>query len=158
MTSPRIGGRKCQVVSLDTCQQHQTIILVILYQRDIFVLRENVSFRAKKSIICRKFCFFSVKHSPVESHRLLVEAYSEAALSETCRDCFRRFKSDDFDVEDKETEWPKLIQNAEAEILFASSMSNTKRICRIIRSCSINHFHMFKSIGNDSKAKKLDMN
>jgi len=47
--------------------------------------------------------FFSVKKSVVESHRLLVEAYGEAALSETmCRDRFRRFKSGDFDVEDKE--------------------------------------------------------
>jgi len=47
--------------------------------------------------------FFSVKKSAVESYRLFVEAYGEAALSEiTCRDWFRRFKSGDFNMEDKE--------------------------------------------------------
>jgi len=60
--------------------------------------------------------FFSVKKSTVESHRLLVGTYSEAVLSETCRDWFRHFKSDDFHVEDKEcAERPKLIEDTELE-------------------------------------------
>jgi len=37
----------------------------------------------------RKFCFISsVKKSAIQSHRLLVETYGEAALNKTtCRDC-----------------------------------------------------------------------
>jgi len=54
-----------------------------------------------------------VKKYAVESYRLLIEAYGEAALSETtCREWFRRSKSGDFDVEDKERAGrPKLVKN-----------------------------------------------
>jgi len=34
-------------------------------------------------------------------------------------------------------------------------MLNARRTCRIIGSCSIKHFHTFKSIGNNSKERKL---
>lgn len=40
--------------------------------------------------------------SAAESHLLLMEAYGEYALSETTRGSFRRFKNNDFDVNDKE--------------------------------------------------------
>ncbi|KAG5347204.1 NOP58 protein, partial [Acromyrmex charruanus] len=47
--------------------------------------------------------FFNLKKSAAEAHRLLVEAYGEAALSETsCRKWFQKFKNGEFDVEDKE--------------------------------------------------------
>jgi len=47
--------------------------------------------------------FFNVTKSALESHRLLVETYDEAALNGTMyRDWFRRFKSHDIDVKDKE--------------------------------------------------------
>jgi len=64
--------------------------------------------------------FFNVKKSAVESHRLLVEAYSETAPDETtCHDWFRRFKGGDFDVEDKECAGrPKLIKDTELEALL----------------------------------------
>ncbi|EFN77431.1 hypothetical protein EAI_13541, partial [Harpegnathos saltator] len=43
------------------------------------------------------------KKSAAETHRILVETYGDYALLETtCRDWFRRFKNNDFDVEDKE--------------------------------------------------------
>jgi len=46
--------------------------------------------------------FFSMKKFAIESHRLLVEAYHEAALSEImCGDWFRCFKSNDIGVEAK---------------------------------------------------------
>jgi len=63
--------------------------------------------------------FFSVKKSAVELHRLLVEVYGEAALSETMfRDWFRR-KNDNFDMEEKEcAERPELVEDAELEALF----------------------------------------
>jgi len=59
--------------------------------------------------------FFSVK-SGVESHRLLVEAYGEAILTEpTCRDWFQCFKSD-IDMESEERAGrPKLVEDAELE-------------------------------------------
>ena len=48
------------------------------------------------------FCF-NLKKTAAESHRLLVEAYGEHALSEpSCREWFRRFKSGDFSLDDKE--------------------------------------------------------
>jgi len=38
--------------------------------------------------------FFNLKKSPAEAHRLLVEAYGDAALSERrCREWFQKFKN-----------------------------------------------------------------
>ena len=51
------------------------------------------------------FCF-SLKKSAAESHRMLVEAYGDNALSETtCRDWFHRFNDDNFDLNDKKHEY-----------------------------------------------------
>ena len=50
------------------------------------------------------FCF-NLKKSVAESHRMLVEAYDDNALSETTyRYCFRRFNDDNFDLSDKKRE------------------------------------------------------
>lgn len=47
-------------------------------------------------------CFIQ-KKSAAEAHRILVETYGDNALSNTtCRDWFRRFKNNDFELEDKE--------------------------------------------------------
>ena len=47
--------------------------------------------------------FFDLKKSAAEAHRLLVETYGEAALSErSCRAWFQKFKNGEFDIEDKE--------------------------------------------------------
>lgn len=47
--------------------------------------------------------YFFLKKNAAESHRLLQEAYEEHAPSiSTCKYWFRRFKSGDFDVENKE--------------------------------------------------------
>ena len=44
--------------------------------------------------------FFNLKKSAAETHRLLVEAYGDVALSErSCREWFQKFKNDEFDVE-----------------------------------------------------------
>ncbi|KAG5315597.1 MOS1T transposase, partial [Pseudoatta argentina] len=41
--------------------------------------------------------------SAAEAHRILVQTYGDNALSDTtCRDWFRRFKNNDFQLEDKE--------------------------------------------------------
>ena len=44
--------------------------------------------------------FLNLKKSTVESHRLLVEEYDETASSESCRECFQKFKNGEFDIED----------------------------------------------------------
>ena len=47
--------------------------------------------------------YFNSKKTAAEAHRMLVEAYGDAALSDTsCRDWYRRFQSGDFDTTDKE--------------------------------------------------------
>ena len=47
--------------------------------------------------------FFNLNKSAAEAHRLPVEAYGEAALSErSCREWFQKYKNAEFDVEDKE--------------------------------------------------------
>ena len=47
------------------------------------------------------FCF-NLKKSSAESHRMLMEAYGDSALSETtCRDWFRRFKDCNFNLSDQ---------------------------------------------------------
>ena len=46
--------------------------------------------------------FFNLKKSAAEAHRLLIEAYGDAALGErSCREWFQKFKNGEF-VEDKE--------------------------------------------------------
>ena len=48
------------------------------------------------------FCF-KWKTTAAEAHQMLVEVYGDNAPSDkTCREWSRRFKSDDFDIEDKE--------------------------------------------------------
>ena len=65
------------------------------------------------------FCFNS-KKSPAESHRMLVEAYSDSALSETTgRDWFRWFKNSHFDLSDEKREnRPRKVEDHELQALF----------------------------------------
>jgi len=45
----------------------------------------------------------NLKKSAAEGHRLLVEIYGDAALSErSCREWFQKFKNSEFNVENKE--------------------------------------------------------
>ncbi|GBP21791.1 Mariner Mos1 transposase [Eumeta japonica] len=56
----------------------------------------------------------SLRHC-AEAHRLLVEAYNEAALSETC-EWFQKFKNGKFNVEDKDRSGrTKIYEDAELE-------------------------------------------
>ncbi|KAG5318788.1 MOS1T transposase, partial [Pseudoatta argentina] len=59
------------------------------------------------------------KKSAAEAHRILVQTYGDNALSDTtCRDWFRRFKNNDFQLEDKERSGaPKKFQDKELEQL-----------------------------------------
>ncbi|KAG5322500.1 MOS1T transposase, partial [Pseudoatta argentina] len=64
--------------------------------------------------------YFIQKKSAAEAHRILVQTYSDNALSDTtCRNWFRRFKNNDFQLEDKERSGaPKKFQDKELEQLF----------------------------------------
>ncbi|KAG5307761.1 MOS1T transposase, partial [Pseudoatta argentina] len=64
--------------------------------------------------------YFIQKKSAAEAHRILVQTYDDNALSDTtCRDWFRRFKNNDFELEDKERSGaPKKFQDKELEQLL----------------------------------------
>ncbi|KAG5313576.1 MOS1T transposase, partial [Pseudoatta argentina] len=67
------------------------------------------------------------KKSAAEAHRILVQTYGDNALSDTtCRDWFRRFKNNDFELEDKERSGaPKKFQDKELEQLLDEDPSQT---------------------------------
>ena len=71
--------------------------------------------------------FFNLKKSAAEAHRLLVETYGEAALSEiSCREWFQKFKNGKFDIEDKERSGrAKVYENAESETLLDQDSCQT---------------------------------
>jgi len=73
--------------------------------------------------------FFNLKKSAAEAHRLLVEAYGDAALSErSCREWFQKFKNGEFDVEDKERSGrPKVYEDAELEALLDEDLCQTQK-------------------------------
>ncbi|KAG5307577.1 MOS1T transposase, partial [Pseudoatta argentina] len=54
--------------------------------------------------------------SAAEAHRILVQTYGDDALSDTtCRDWFRRFKNNDFELEDKERSGRRFHSYEEAQ-------------------------------------------
>ena len=72
--------------------------------------------------------FFNLKKSAAETHRLLVETYCEAALSErSYREWFQKFNNDGFDIEDKERSGrPKVYGDAELEALLDQDSCQTQ--------------------------------
>ena len=72
--------------------------------------------------------FFNLKKFAAEAHRLLVEAYGEAALSErSCREWYQKFKNGEFDIEDKERSGrPKVYEDVELEALFDQDSCQTQ--------------------------------
>ena len=73
--------------------------------------------------------FFNLKKSATKAHRLLVETYGEAALSEkSCRGWFQKFKNGEFDIEDKERSGrPKVYEDAELEALLDQDSCQTQQ-------------------------------
>ncbi|KAG5307538.1 MOS1T transposase, partial [Pseudoatta argentina] len=71
--------------------------------------------------------YFIRKKSAAEAHRILVQTYGDNALSDTtCRDWFRRFKNNDFQLEDKERSGaPTKFQDKELEQLLDEDPSPT---------------------------------
>ena len=75
------------------------------------------------------FCF-NLKKSVAESHssiRLLLKTYGEHAVSEiTCRDWFRRFENNDFDVNDNECPSRKSLKMEDWSINIIIKVINHK--------------------------------
>ena len=72
--------------------------------------------------------YFNLKKSAAEAHRLLVEKCGEAVLSErSCREWFQKFKSDEFDIEDKERSGRlKVYEDTELEALLYQDSCQTQ--------------------------------
>ncbi|EFN80122.1 Histone-lysine N-methyltransferase SETMAR, partial [Harpegnathos saltator] len=73
------------------------------------------------------FCF-NLKKSAAEARRLLEEVYDEHTPSKTtCEDWFKRFRSGDFDTEDKERSGrPKTIEDADLQALLDEDDTQTQ--------------------------------
>ena len=101
------------------------------------------------------FCF-NLKKPAAESHRMLVEAYGDNALSETtCRDWFRRFNDDNFDLSDKKREnRPRKVEDSSQCRLFWT-IPIAKNSCRAIGCFSSSHFHAAICQGEGSKDRKM---
>ena len=73
--------------------------------------------------------FFNLKKSAAEAHRLIVETYGEAVLSErSCREWFQKFEDGEFDIQDKERSGrPKVYEDAELEVLLDQDSCQTQK-------------------------------
>jgi len=90
--------------------------------------------------------YFIQRKSAAEAHRILVETYNDHALSETtCRDWFRRFKNNDFDVEDKERSGaPKKFEDKELEALLYEDSRQT--LTELAGSLGVDHTTISKRL------------
>lgn len=72
--------------------------------------------------------WFNLKKSAAEAHRLLQEAYGEGYVDDSSvRGWFRRFKSGDFDVEDKERSGrPQIFEDQELATLLDEDSCQTQ--------------------------------
>lgn len=100
---------------------------------------------------------FNIKETAAESHRLLVEAYGDHALSETtCRDWFRRIKSGDFDVKDKQRPGPsKKFEDAELQAsLDADDAQTQEQMAMALGSVQQTMSDRLKKMGKIQKATR----
>ena len=76
------------------------------------------------------FLCFNLKKSIAESHRKLVETYGDNALSETtCRDWFRRFNDDNFDLSDKKREnRPRKVEDYQLQALLDEDDTQSQKM------------------------------
>jgi len=78
------------------------------------------SFLLKKKLREALFFCFNLKKSTAESHWIFGEAYGDNVLSEiTCRDWFRRFNANNFDLSDKKREnRPRKVEDCQLQALL----------------------------------------
>ena len=73
------------------------------------------------------FCYH-LKKTAAESHRMLVEAYSEHALGKSQFEWFKKFKSGDFDVRnEKHGKPPKKFEDSELQALLDENDAQTQQ-------------------------------
>ncbi|GBP85786.1 Phosphatidylinositol 4-kinase beta [Eumeta japonica] len=73
--------------------------------------------------------YMSSSSCMAEAHRLLVEAYNAAVLSErTCRQWFQKFKNGDFDIEDKDrSRRPKIYEDVKLDESLEENLFQTRK-------------------------------
>ncbi|KAG5326294.1 MOS1T transposase, partial [Pseudoatta argentina] len=88
-------------------------------------------------------CFCRSK-SAAEAHRILVQIYGDNALSDTtCRDWFRRFKNNDFQLEDKERSGaPKKFQDKELEQLLDEKYYKLMTGCNLLSTITGDRYRL----------------
>ena len=86
---------------------------------------------------------------------MLSSTYGEAAPSErTCREWFQRFKSGDFDVEDRHGGGKeRIFEDSELEALLAEDSCQAQELLVESLGVSTSHFETPQSHGNDSEAR-----
>ncbi|KAG5318840.1 MOS1T transposase, partial [Pseudoatta argentina] len=86
--------------------------------------------------------------SAAEAHRILVDVYSEHALTEqTCRKWFARFKAGDFDLDDKERPGqPKKFEDNDLQALL------NENSCQTLKELSTSLEVDFSTIGKRLKS------
>jgi len=74
--------------------------------------------------------YFNLKKSAAESHRMLVKAYGDNALTETtCRGWFRRFNDDNFDLSDKKHEnRPWKVEDCQLQALLDEDDTQSQKM------------------------------
>ena len=105
--------------------------------------------------------YFIQNKSAAEAHKILVDTYGDNTLSDTsCRDQFRRFKNNDYKLEDKERSGaPKKFQDKELEEILDEDRSQT--LAELGKTLQIDELTIskrqtFKSVRNDPEARTLD--
>jgi len=99
------------------------------------------------------FCF-NLKKSAAELHRILVEAYGDNALLETmCRDWFRRFNDDNFDLSENR---PRKVEDCQLQALLDEDDTQSQKMLAAIGCFSSSHFHAAICHGEGSKDRKMD--
>ena len=102
------------------------------------------------------FCFH-LKKSVAESHRMLVEAYGDHALSEaTCKRWFQRFRNNDFDVRNEERgRPPKKFEDAELQtILDGDDTLSQKQMAAMLNVAQQTISDRLKAMGKIQKCGK----
>lgn len=102
------------------------------------------------------FCFH-LKKSAAESHRMLVEAYGDHALSEAiCKRWFQRFRDNDFDVLNKERGRPsKKFEDAELQaILNEDDTLSQKQMAAMLNVAQQTISDRLKAMGKIHKCGK----
>ncbi|EGI59187.1 Mariner Mos1 transposase [Acromyrmex echinatior] len=71
--------------------------------------------------------FFNLKKSTAEAHRLLVEAYGEAALSERSCEWFQKLRTVNLTSETERSGRSKVYEDAELEALLNEDSCQTQK-------------------------------